>query len=300
VTTLRVLEAPRAAQRPTWLRTPAASSERTRAVRAHTAGLPTVCEEARCPNQGTCWSERTATFLLLGDICTRGCRFCSVTHGRPSPPDLDEAGRLVDAAAALELSYVVLTCVDRDDLPDGGAAHLADCVRALKQRGATVELLAGDFGGDPRALDTVIESGVDVFAHNLETVERLTPAVRDPRARYVQSLAVLTRAKDKNPQLLTKSGLLLGLGETDDEVLDALTALRGAQVDIVTLGQYLRPSSRQLPVKRYVEPALFDDFAADARSLGFRAALAGPLVRASYRAAELWRAALSWSPPALA
>lgn len=272
-----------------WLRAPAPSVERTKVVRAALAAFPTVCEEARCPNQGACWTDGTATFLLLGDVCTRGCRFCSVTHGRPAPLDPDEPARLVDSVRALGLAYVVLTCVDRDDLPDGGAAQLAACVRALKEVGCVVEVLCGDFGGNTDALDTLIRSGLDVLAHNLETVERLTPSVRDRRASFATSLAVLHAAKVRAPHVVTKSGLMLGLGETDDEVLDALIALRAAHVDVLTLGQYLRPSSAQLGVARHVEPALFDDLAADARTLGFRAVAAGPLVRSSFRARALWQ-----------
>jgi lipoyl synthase len=295
VTSLRVLPHEQGAQRPAWLRVKAPSLERTHAVRAALDAFPTVCEEARCPNQGACWSDGTATFLLLGDVCTRGCRFCAVTHGRPAPLHADEPRRLADSVRALSLSYVVITCVDRDDLPDGGAAQLAACVRALKELGVTVEVLCGDFQGDRRALTTLLTSGVDVLAHNLETVERLTPTVRDARASFARSLGVLAYTKDIAPHVVTKSGLMLGIGESDDEVLDAMIALRSVDVSLLTLGQYLRPSARQLPVQRYLEPALFDDLAADARSLGFRGVAAGPLVRSSFRARALWQALASTS-----
>jgi lipoic acid synthetase len=276
--------------RPGWLRAPAPSSERTDGVRQHLQRLPTVCEEARCPNQGECWADGTATFLLMGDVCTRACRFCAVTSGRPAPLDDDEPARLRDAVLALGLRDVVLTSVDRDDLADGGARHLARCVSTLKDVGLHVELLAPDFSGDEGAIDVVIDSGVDVFAHNVETVPRLSRQVRDRRASFERSLAVLQAARRRAPSLLTKSGLMLGLGEDDDEVLDAMLALREVGVGILTLGQYLRPSRRHLPVVRHVEPEVFAALADDARSLGFTVA-SGPLVRSSYRAASLARAA---------
>lgn len=278
---------------PRWLAAPAPAPERTDAVRGRLGALATVCEQARCPNQGECWADGTATFLLLGDVCTRCCRFCAVTSGRPAPPDDDEPARLRDSVRALGLDYVVLTSVDRDDLDDGGARHLARCVGGLKDAGLTVELLAPDLGGDAQALATVVDAGVDVLAHNLETVRRLSPLVRDRRASADRSLALLGAAKRRRPELITKSGLLLGLGETDDEVLDAIIELRAAGVDVVTLGQYLRPSRRHAPVLRFVDPELFRALADDARTLGFLAVAAGPRVRSSYRAAELWRLALS-------
>lgn len=278
---------------PRWLAAPAPSEQRTGRTRARLGALATVCEEARCPNQGECWSEGTATFLLLGDVCTRSCRFCAVTSGRPAPLDVDEPARLVDAVRALALDYVVLTSVCRDDVADGGAAQLARAVRALKDLGCTVELLAPDFGGDEHALRTVVDAGLDVLAHNLETVARLAPAVRDARASTAGSLALLAAGKRARADLVTKSGLMLGLGESDDEILDSMIALRAADVDVLTLGQYLRAGRRHEPVRRYVPPALFDALADDARTLGFHAVAAGPRVRSSYRAAELWRQAVS-------
>lgn len=213
---------------PRWLGAPAPSAERTAGVRRHLRQLPTVCEEARCPNQGECWADGTATFLLMGDVCTRACRFCAVSSGRPGPLDEDEPARLKDAVLALGLSDVVLTSVDRDDVDDGGARHLARCVTTLKDAGLHVELLAPDFGGDEDAIAIVVDSGVDVFAHNVETVPRLTRQVRDRRASFDRSLAVLEAAHRRRADLLTKSGLMLGLGEDDGEVLDALIALRAA------------------------------------------------------------------------
>lgn len=276
---------------PRWLRAPAPALERTAAVRAQLGALPTVCEQARCPNLGECWSEGTATFLLLGAVCTRSCRFCAVKSGRPAPLDLDEPARLAEAVRALGLRYLVLTCVDRDDLPDGGAQQLARSVRALEDQRLTVELLAPDFGGDERALALVLDAGLDVLAHNLETVRRLAPTVRDARASTDRSLALLAAAKRLRPGLVTKSGLMLGLGEHDDEVLDAMVELRAAGVDVLTLGQYLRPTPWHAPVRRFVEPEQFLSLQDDARTLGFLAVAAGPRVRSSHRAAALYAAA---------
>ena len=281
---------PSDAARPGWLRAPAPGLERTGAVRERLQQLPTVCEEARCPNQGECWGEGTATFLLMGDVCTRGCRFCAVSSGHPVPLDDDEPARLLDAVVALGLTDVVLTSVDRDDLDDGGAAHLARCIEALSRHGLRVELLSPDFGGDTDAVTRVIDAGLDVFAHNVETVRRLSSSVRDRRAEYQLSLAVLGAAHRLRPEVLTKSGLMLGLGEDDDEILDALIDLRDVGTDIVTLGQYLRPSKRHLPVARYVTPDTFKSLGDDARTLGFAVA-SGPLVRSSYRAAALSQSA---------
>lgn len=286
MSSLPILDGPR----PGWLRAPAPSTERTDGVRQQLRRLPTVCEEARCPNQGECWGDGTATFLLMGDVCTRACRFCAVTSGRPAPLDDDEPARLRDAVLALGLTDVVLTSVDRDDLDDGGASHLARCVSMLKDARLHVELLAPDFGGDEDRVAVVVDSGVDVFAHNVETVPRLSRAVRDRRASFSQSLAVLAAARRRREDVFTKSGLMLGLGEEDDEVLDAMIALRDVHVDILTIGQYLRPSRPHLPVLRHVEPELFAAFADDARTLGFTVA-SGPLVRSSYRAASLAREA---------
>lgn len=259
--------------------------------------LSTVCEEARCPNLPACWGQGTATFMILGEICTRACRFCAVKHGKPAPPDPEEPERLASAAKALGLRYVVLTSVDRDDLPDGGASHFASCIRALKKAAPNlrVEALIPDFSGQREALEKVVEAGPDVVGHNLETVRRLTPLVRDRRAGYKLSLFVLRTLKELSPKIFTKSSLLLGLGETEEEVEEALRDLREAGVDIVVLGQYLRPTSRELPVARYVPPEEFEAWRKRALSLGFRAVLSGPLVRTSFRASEVYEELLCGS-----
>ncbi|MHC5209156.1 MAG: lipoyl synthase [Planctomycetota bacterium] len=252
-------------------------------------GLHTVCEEARCPNVEECWSGGTATLMLLGDTCTRGCSFCAVkTARRPPPPDPAEAGRAAESVRLMELDYVVLTSVDRDDLPDGGAAHFAAAVRAVRRENpdTLIEVLIPDFGGDAGALATLVASRPDVVAQNLETVERLTHPVRDPRAGYRQTLDLLARVKRMGSAALTKSSLMLGLGETDAEVRAAMADLRAADVDFLTLGQYLRPTPRHLPVSRYVTPDEFDAWRAEGEAMGFRYVASGPLVRSSYRAGE--------------
>jgi lipoic acid synthetase len=255
--------------------------------------LHSVCEEARCPNRGECWSRRHVTFMLLGDVCTRACRFCAVATGRPSaPPDPDEPRRVAEAAAALGLDHVVLTSVNRDDLADGGAAQFAASVRAIRARRphASVEVLTPDFQGDLGAVAVVCEAAPDVYNHNVETVPRLYRRVR-PGARFERSLAVLAGAKRGLRGGLVKSGLMLGLGETRDEVRDALARLRGAGVDALTLGQYLRPTREHLPVARYLEPAEFDELAGEGRALGFAHVASGPLVRSSFNAEETLAAA---------
>jgi len=248
-----------------------------------------VCEEAKCPNIGECWNAGTATLMLMGAVCTRACRFCSVDTGNPrgwlDPEEPENAARTVEL---MRLRYVVLTSVNRDDLPDGGAAHYAACVRAIRSRSpqVAVEALTPDFQGVLRDVATVVDSGVAVFAQNIETVRRLTHPVRDPRAGYEQTLAVLAHAKRHRPELLTKSSLMLGLGESDEEIAATLADLRAAAVDIVTLGQYLRPTVNHLPVERYVAPAQFDRYRDVALALGFLECVAGPLVRSSYRAEQ--------------
>jgi len=251
----------------------------------------TVCQSARCPNLPVCWGEGTATFMLLGDVCTRACRFCSVATGWPAGElDLKEPEKVTQAAKELGLSYVVLTSVDRDDLPDGGAGQFAATIRALRRElpGAAVEALIPDFSGRREALQEVVEAGPQVVGHNLETVRRLTGKVRDRRAGYDLSLSVLRALKELSPTLVTKSSLLLGLGEAEEEVEEALSDLREARVDIVVLGQYLRPTERQLPVERYVSPKEFEHWEARARAMGFRGVVAGPLVRTSFRAAQVF------------
>jgi lipoyl synthase len=262
--------------------------------------LHTVCEEARCPNIHDCWARGDATFMVAGQSCTRGCRFCSVeTLKAPPPPDADEPERLADAVAKLRLDYVVITVVNRDDLPDGGAAHYRRCVDAVRTRlpNVGIELLCSDLAGNCSALAALLDGiPLSVFAHNVECVPRLDAAVRDPRASFAQSLAVLARAGELRPDLPTKSSLMVGLGETNDEVLAAMAALRNAGVTLLTLGQYLapgRPGTRFLPVDRYVEPAKFAEWEAAALEMGFYGVAAGPLVRSSYRAGELHSAAIA-------
>ncbi len=254
--------------------------------------IHTVCRSARCPNLPTCWGAGTATFMILGNVCTRACRFCSVSHGRPMAPDPEEPRRLAQAVAELGLRYVVLTSVDRDDLPDGGASHYAATIRRVRETGpeVIVEALIPDFAGDRAALETVLGAGPHVVGHNLETVRRLAPVVRDPRASYATSLAVLQDLKALAPETVTKSSLLLGLGEAEEEVGEALADLRVAGVDVVVLGQYLRPTPRQLPVARYVSPDEFRLWANRARGLGFGAVIAAPLARTSFLAAEAYSA----------
>ncbi|MDQ3811224.1 MAG: lipoyl synthase [Chloroflexota bacterium] len=249
-------------------------------------GLHTICEEAACPNIGECWGEfRTASFLLLGDVCTRNCGFCDVTTGRPGEVDWTEPMRLAEAVARLGLRHVVITSVTRDDLPDGGAAIFAATVRQLKRRDPAlgVEVLIPDFQGNWDALAVVMEAGPDILNHNLETVPRLYARVR-PKAVYAQSLELLRRARQLSPRTPTKSGLMVGLGETRAELQQVLVDLRASDVDVLTVGQYLRPSLRHLPVERYVTPAEFDELHSAAKALGFRHVESGALVRSSYHA----------------
>jgi lipoic acid synthetase len=257
-------------------------------------GLHTVCEEARCPNLNDCWSRGTATFMVAGKQCTRGCRFCSVeTLRSPEPPDPNEPEELAAAVERMGLRHVVITVVNRDDLPDGGARHYKACVEAVHNHlpQVTIELLSSDLQGDEQALAELL-GGIPlaVFAHNVECVPRLDRLVRDPRASFEQSLKVLQRAKRLRPDLWTKSSIMVGLGETDDEVIDAMQLLRGANVEMLTLGQYIapgRPGERFLPVDRFVPPERFASWAIEARTIGFRAVASGPLVRSSYQAGLL-------------
>jgi lipoic acid synthetase len=247
--------------------------------------LHTVCEEAHCPNVGECWSHKTATFMLLGDVCTRNCSFCVVAHGRPTTVDSDEPVRVAEAVVRLGLRHVVVTSVDRDDLPDGGAAHFARTARAIKARvpDCTVETLVPDFQPDPSAVDSLVDAPVDILNHNTETVPRLYKRVR-PGANYDRSLNLLRRAKERRAGLLTKTGLMLGLGEEPGELIGVFADLAARGCDILTLGQYLRPSASQLPVERYVPPAEFAALRETALQFGFRHVEAGPLVRSSYHA----------------
>lgn len=249
--------------------------------------LETVCENARCPNRPECYSRRTATFMIMGNLCTRPCGFCSVPRGEPEALEANEPARVAEASLRLGLKHVVITSVTRDDLDDGGAEHFYQCVRAVRERtGACVEVLTPDFLGDPAAIDRVIESQPDVFNHNTETVPRFYKKVRG-RAEYQRSLDLLARVKRKAPHIVTKTGLMLGLGETREELLDVLADLRAVSCDILTLGQYLTPTLKHVPVARYLPPAEFDELAVLARSLGFREVASGPFVRSSYHAGEM-------------
>src|SRR5450432_356905 len=279
--------------KPPWLKVRAPGGERYAELKAtfRALDLHTVCEEARCPNVGECWSEGTATVMLLGDTCTRGCRFCAVTTGQPrGAVDVREPEHVARALSKMPLQYVVMTMVDRDDLLDGGAEHVSKTVRRLKELrpDMLVETLLGDFGGHRSNVETTLDAGADVWAHNIEVVRRLQRTIRDVRCSYEQSLAVLAWAKEGSPATLTKSSIMVGIGETDDEVLETMRDLRGAGVDVVTLGQYLRPSAKHAEVDRYVEPERFDAFAREGRAMGFAFVASGPLVRSSYKAAEVF------------
>ncbi|NBR26919.1 MAG: lipoyl synthase [Betaproteobacteria bacterium] len=275
-------------KKPDWIRVKAGNSQRfadiKQILREHS--LHTVCEEASCPNIGECFGKGTATFMILGDLCTRRCPFCDVGHGRPKPPDADEPLNLARTIAALKLRYVVITSVDRDDLRDGGARHFAECIAAVREHSpeTRIEILVPDFRGRlDTALDILAGTPPDVMNHNLETVPRLYKHAR-PGADYANSLQLLKAFKARVPSVPTKSGLMLGLGETDDEILEVMRDLRAHDVDMLTLGQYLQPSAHHLPVERYVEPAVFEKFAQEASAMGFSHAASAPLVRSSYHA----------------
>ena len=276
-------------RKPDWLKvklpTGAKYGEVKSTVREHR--LSTVCEEAMCPNIAECWSAGTATIMLMGSVCTRACRFCAVDTGNPKGRlDPDEPRLAADSVKLMGLKYVVLTSVDRDDLSDGGASHYAACIREIKKVNpdTAVEALTPDFAGDTDAVQAVLDAGVEVYAQNLETVRRLTHPVRDPRAGYEQTLGVLKYAKASRPDVLTKTSLMLGLGETDEEILETMDDLRAAGVDIVTFGQYLRPTPAHLPVVRYVPPEDFTRYRDLGLAKGFLEVVSGPLVRSSYRA----------------
>lgn len=279
-------------RKPEWIKVRIPSGEKYQELKKLVKGtLHTVCEEARCPNIEECWNGGTATFMLMGDTCTRGCRFCHVKTGNPRGAlDPGEPQKITDAVLKLNLTYVVLTSVDRDDLSDGGASHFAKTIQAIKEKNPKilVEALMPDFNSDFRSLDVMIESKAEVLAQNIETVKRLTRKVRDYKSGYQKTLHVLAYLKQKKPSLFTKSSLMLGLGEKDSEILETMDDLRAAQVDILTLGQYLQPSKKQLPVEEYVLPSRFEMFADIGRKKGFKFVAAGPLVRSSYRAGELF------------
>jgi lipoyl synthase len=291
-------------RKPAWLKVRAPGGENYTKIKHTLRGLElhTVCEEARCPNVGECWSKGTATVMILGDVCTRGCRFCAVKSGHPrGVVDTDEPEHVAQAIGQLGLHYVVITMVDRDDLADGGAEHVASTVRALHrvQPGLLVETLVGDFGGRFEDVSAVLAAKPDVFAHNIEVVRRLTPAIRDRRCSYDRSLAVLAEAKREGKSRYVKSSLMVGIGETDEEVESTLADLRQSGVDIVTLGQYLRPTPKHAAVTCYRTPAEFQRWQEIGVGLGFTFVASGPLVRSSYQAAEAFVAASLVNQPGL-
>ena len=279
--------------KPQWLKTKPPSGDNYRRLRLISSelGLHTVCEEAKCPNIGECWGGGTATFMLLGEVCTRGCRFCAVESGNPNRVvDEFEPVKIAMALEKMNLSYVVLTSVDRDDLPDGGAAHFAKTIIETKKKnpGMLIEVLTPDFAGNLVAIKTIVDAKPDVYAHNIETVRRLQKTARDGRAGYEQSLRVLEAVKKFNPDIFTKSSIMLGLGESRDEVVESMKDLRKIGVDVLAIGQYLRPSSWHLKVQEYIPPETFEEYKQIGESLGFSYVAAGPLVRTSYRAGEFF------------
>lgn len=280
---------PTTGSKPPWLKIKLKSSAALDATRSlvRASGLNTVCEEAACPNLSECWSKGHATVMILGSVCTRACAFCNVATGRPDPVDPGEPARLADAVAKLGLAHVVVTSVDRDDLPDGGAAHFVACMDALRERSpaTTLEILTPDFRRKQGALETVLSGRPDVFNHNLETVPSLYSRIR-PGAEYVHSLGLLARAKTLLPSAFTKSGIMVGLGETESEVMALMDDLRAADVDFLTVGQYLRPTPRHAPVARYVEPEVFAAYREAGRQKGFLRVAASPLTRSSHHAGE--------------
>ena len=279
-------------KKPSWLRIKARGGvgyEKTKRI-VHEHKLSTVCEEAMCPNISECWSSGTATFMLMGDTCTRACRFCAVNTGNPQGwLDKDEARNTAESVKLMGLKYLVLTSVNRDDLEDGGAGHYAEVVKRVKAENpdVAVEALTPDFQGIFDCIETVVDSGIVVFAQNVETVKRLTHPVRDPRASYEQTLAVLKYAKEYKPEVLTKTSIMLGLGETEEEVIEAMDDLRGVNCDVLTLGQYLQPTENHLPIERYVTPEEFEKYRQWGLEKGFLEVVSGALVRSSYRAEQV-------------
>ena len=279
--------------KPPWLKVRFPGGARFNWIKEQSHGqkLATVCEEARCPNIGECWNSGTATFMVMGDTCTRGCRFCAVTTAkRPGVLDMEEPRNLAETIRKMNLSYVVLTTVDRDDLEDQGAGHITRCIRATQRAnpGLLIEILMPDFQGETTLVQQMLDSGADVLAHNVETVARLTEKVRDPRAGYRQSLEVLRYLKANAPERHTKSSLMLGLGETQDEIFQAMQDMREVDVDFLTLGQYLQPTRKHLKVERFLPPEEFEKLRQAGEALGFDYVAAGPLVRSSYKAAEFY------------
>lgn len=279
-------------RKPEWLKSKQIPTEEEQKVRhlMKNLHLNTVCREARCPNRVECFNRGTATFLIMGDTCTRRCRFCNVNKGKPQPLDKEEPRHVAKAVKALGLKYVVITSVTRDDLPDGGAAHFASVIRKVREidPGVGIEVLIPDFQGDSDSLNTVLDARPDVLNHNVETVSRLYEAVR-PGAVYERSLELLARAKTINPSIKTKSGLMVGLGETDEELYGVFADLRKAGCDLLTIGQYLAPTKEHYPVADYILPEKFEEYRAKALEMGFLDAASGPLVRSSYKAGEMFR-----------
>lgn len=279
--------------KPEWIKTRAPQGLGYRKTRALLDALKvqTVCESALCPNRGTCFNEGTATFMILGNVCTRNCRFCGVGQGKPTSPDPHEPERVAAAARLLDLQHVVVTSVTRDDLSDGGASFFTQTLKHVKSRNpkASTEVLISDLGGDRQSLTEIVRVTPDILAHNLETVSRLYPVVR-PQARYSKSLAVLRHVKAFNPELITKSGIMLGLGEKREEVLEAMRNLRQVDCDLLTIGQYLRPSSRNVEVKEYIRPDVFEDYKEYGYSIGFKYVASAPFVRSSYQAQKTFLA----------
>lgn len=279
-------------RKPEWLKSKQIPTEEEQKVRRlmKNLHLNTVCREARCPNRVECFNRGTATFLIMGDTCTRRCRFCNVKKGKPQPLDKEEPRHVAEAVKALGLKYVVITSVTRDDLPDGGAAHFASVIRKVREidPGVGIEVLIPDFQGDSDSLNTVLDARPDVLNHNVETVSRLYEAVR-PGAFYERSLELLARAKTINPSIKTKSGLMVGLGETDEELYGVFADLRKAGCDLLTIGQYLAPTKEHYPVADYILPEKFEEYRAKALEMGFLDAASGPLVRSSYKAGEMFR-----------
>ncbi|MBC5825397.1 MAG: lipoyl synthase [Candidatus Eremiobacteraeota bacterium] len=278
------------ARKPEWLKVKLPAGDNYLKLReiVRERGLHTVCQEAMCPNIAECWGVGTATFMILGDTCTRGCRFCNVKTGKPNAIDPLESLKLAKSIEELRLEYAVITCVDRDDLPDGGALQMAESIRAVRRRTphVKIEVLTSDYRGDVKALRTVIDAAPDVFAHNIETTRALTRGVRDRRCDYDQSLGVLAGAKKMRPDIFTKSSVMLGLGETDADVLQTARDLRAAGVGIITLGQYLQPTPKHLKVVEFVTPDKFAWFAEMVKPMGFHQVVSGPLVRSSYHAEQ--------------
>jgi lipoyl synthase len=279
--------------KPAWLKVKAPSGENYLRIKSMLGNLKlaTVCQEARCPNMAECWSGGTATFMLMGEVCTRGCKFCHVKTGNPKGIlDPLEPEKVAYSIAEMNLEYVVITSVDRDDLPDQGSGHFARTVRTIKKLDPEliVEILTPDFRGERNCVDVIVEANPDVFAHNVETVERLQKKVRDPRANYRQSLKVLTMAKEKNTKIYTKTSLMLGLSETDEEIMQTLRDLRAVECDVVTFGQYLQPTPKHLAVEEFITPEKFQYWQKTAEDMGFLYVASGPLVRSSYRAGEFF------------